>query len=120
MKVFTDLKARGCGDVLIAVTDGLKGMEEALAAVFQRTTLQTWIVHLLRQSLDFANWKQRKPLAAALREIYTTPSADLAQTALDTLEPEEWVNDFRRSWPLGAAPGRAWSPSSRFRRRFVA
>jgi putative transposase len=67
MKVFTDLKTRGCQDILIAVTDGLKGMEEALAAVFSRTTLQTCIVHLLRQSLDFANWKQRKPLAVALR-----------------------------------------------------
>src|ERR671924_1502238 len=70
MKVFTDLKARGCQDILIAVTDGLKGMEEALGAVFPQTTLQTCIVHLLRQSLDFANWKQRKPLAAALRAIY--------------------------------------------------
>jgi transposase-like protein len=51
------------------VTDGLKGMEEALAAVFPRTTLQTCIVHLRRQSLDFANWPQRKSLAVALRAI---------------------------------------------------
>jgi transposase-like protein len=90
MKVFTDLKARGCQDILIAVTDGLKGMEEALAAVFPETTLQTCIVHLLRQSLDFANWKQRKPLAAALRTIYTAPSADLALAALETFERGEW------------------------------
>ena len=69
MKVFADLKARGCQDILIAVTDGLKGMEEALAAVFPRTTLQTCIVHLLRQSLDFANWKQRKPLAAGCGDL---------------------------------------------------
>jgi putative transposase len=66
MKVFADLKARGCHDILIAVTDGLKGMSEALGAVFPATTLQTCIVHLLRNSLDFANWKQRKPLAVAL------------------------------------------------------
>ena len=71
MKVFTDLKTRGCQDILIAVTDGLKGMSEALAAVFPATTLQTCIVHLIRHSLDFANWKERKPLAAALRPIYT-------------------------------------------------
>ena len=63
MKVFTDLKTRGCQDILIAVTDGLKGMSEALAAVFPATTLQTCIVHLIRHSLDFANWKERKPLA---------------------------------------------------------
>jgi len=64
MKVFTDLKTRGCQDVLIAVTDGLKGMSEALAAVFPATTLQTCIVHLLRHSLEFVSWRDRKPLAA--------------------------------------------------------
>jgi len=106
MKVFTDLKTRGCQDMLIAVTDGLKGMEEALAAVFPRTTLQTCIVHLLRQSLDFANWKQRKPLAAALRAIYTAPSADLAQSALDGFERGEWGQRFPT---IGAAWRRAWA-----------
>ena len=105
MKVFTDLKARGCEDILIAVTDGLTGMEEALAAVFPATTLQTCIVHLLRQSLDFANWKQRKPLATALRTIYTAPNADLALAALDAFERGEWGQRFptvvaawRRAW----------------------
>ena len=105
MKVFSDLKTRGCQDILIAVTDGLKGMEEALAAVFPQTTLQTCIVHLLRNSLDFANWKQRKPLAAALRAIYTAPSADLAADALDAFERGEWGQRFptivavwRRAW----------------------
>ena len=105
MKVFTDLKTRGCQDILIAVTDGLKGMEEALGAVFSQTTLQTCIVHLLRNSLDFASWKQRKPLAAALRAIYTAPSADLAADALDAFERGEWgqrfptvVTAWRRAW----------------------
>src|SRR4051794_7761957 len=78
MKVFTDVKTRGCADILIAVTDGLKGMSEALTAIFPTTTLQTCIVHLIRNSLDFANWKERKPLAAALRAIYTAPSAEAA------------------------------------------
>jgi putative transposase len=105
MKVFADLKTRGCQDILIAVTDGLKGMEEALGAVFPRTTLQTCIVHLLRQSLDFANWKQRKPLAAAWRTIYAAPSADLALQALDAFERGEWgqrfptiVTAWQRAW----------------------
>jgi putative transposase len=106
MKVFTDLKTRGCQDILIAVTDGLKGMEEALAAVFPRTTLQTCIVHLLRRSLDFANWKQRKPLAVALRAIYTAPSADLAQSALDAFERGEWGQRFPT---IVAAWRRAWA-----------
>jgi putative transposase len=83
LKVFTDLKTRGCHDVLIAVTDGLKGMSEALSAVFPQTTLQTCIVHLIRHSLDYANWRDRKALAAALKPVYTAASADAALAALD-------------------------------------
>jgi putative transposase len=106
MKVFADLKARGCQDILIAVTDGLAGMEEALGAIFPQTTLQTCIVHLLRQSLDFANWKQRKPLAAALRAIYAAPSADLALAALEAFERGEWGQRFPT---IVAAWRRAWA-----------
>jgi len=105
MKVFTDLKTGGCQDMLIAVTDGIKGMSEALAAVFPATTLQTCIVHLIRHSLDFANWQQRKPLAKALRPIYTAASAEVASTALDDFERGPWgtkfptvVASWRRAW----------------------
>lgn len=105
MKVFSDLKSRGCQDMLIAVTDGLKGMSEALAAVYPATTLQTCIVHLLRNSLEFANWKERKPLASALRAIYTAPGADAAMTALEEFERGPWGTRFptvvarwRRAW----------------------
>lgn len=105
MKVFTDVKTRGCTDILIAVTDGLKGMSEALTAVFPATTLQTCIVHLIRNSLDFANWKERKPLAMALRAIYTAPSAEAASAALDAFERGPWGTKFptvvaawRRAW----------------------
>jgi putative transposase len=105
MKVFNDLKTRGVQDILIAVTDGLKGMAEALEAVFPDTTLQTCIVHLIRNSLDFASWKDRKALAQALRPIYTAPSAEAAQAALDTFEQSSWGEKFptvvaawRRAW----------------------
>jgi putative transposase len=105
LKVFTDLKTRGCLDILIAVTDGLKGMSEALAAVFPATTLQTCIVHLLRHSLDFVSWKERKLLAAALRPIYTAASADAAAAALDDFARGPWgrrfptvVTSWRRAW----------------------
>jgi transposase-like protein len=105
MKVFTDLKTRGCQDILIAVTDGLKGMSDALAAVFPETTLQTCIVHLIRHSLAFGNWKERKPLALALRPIYTAPSAEAASAALDDFERSPWGRKFptvvaawRRAW----------------------
>jgi transposase-like protein len=105
MKVFSDLKARGCQDILIAVTDGLKGMSEALTAVYPATILQTCIVHLLRHSLEFANWKERKPLAKALRPIYTAPGAEAACAALDDFERGPWgakfptvVASWRRAW----------------------
>ena len=105
LKVFTDLQTRGCRDILIAVTDGLKGMSEALAAVYPATTLQTCLVHLIRHSLDFATWKVRKELAAALRTIYTASDADLAAVALEAFAAGPWgqrypaiVASWRRAW----------------------
>jgi transposase-like protein len=105
LKVFNDLKTRGVGDILIAVTDGLKGIGEALGAVFPTTTLQTCIVHLIRNSLDYAGWKDRKTLAAALKPIYTAPSAEAAAIALDEFEASAWGQRFptvvaawRRAW----------------------
>jgi putative transposase len=105
MKVFNDLKTRGVNDILIAVTDGLTGMPAALAAVFPRTTLQTCIVHLIRNSLDYASWKDRKPLAAALRPIYAASSAEAALAALDAFEAGEWGRKFPTA---AAAWRRAW------------
>jgi len=105
MKVFNDLKTRGVADILIAVTDGLKGIGEALGAVFPATTLQTCIVHLIRNSLDYASWKDRKLLAAALRPVYTAPNADAAAAALDEFERDAWGQKYptvtaswRRAW----------------------
>ena len=105
MKVFNDLKIRGVNDILIAVTDGLTGMPAALEAVFPRTTLQSCIVHLIRNSLDYASWKDRKPLAKALRPIYAAASAEAAEAALDAFADSEWGRKFptvvaawRRTW----------------------
>lgn len=105
MKVFNDLKTRGCNDILIAVTDGLKGMPEALGAVFPATTLQTCIVHLIRNSLDYASWKDRKALAAAIKPIYTAPSAEAAQAELEAFESGPWGTKFPT---VAAAWRRAW------------
>ncbi|WP_043699462.1 IS256 family transposase, partial [Tepidimonas taiwanensis] len=119
MKVFNDLRTRGVADILIAVTDGLKGIPEALAAVFPATTLQTCIVHLMRNSLDFASWKDRKALAAALKPIYTAPSAERAAAALDALQAGPWGQKFptvvalwRRAWDR-VIPFFAFSPAVR-------
>ncbi|MEI6723243.1 MAG: IS256 family transposase, partial [Betaproteobacteria bacterium] len=106
MKVFNDLKTRGVADILIAVTDGLKGMSEALAVVYPETTLQTCIVHLIRNSLDYAGWKERKPLAAAIRPIYTAASAEAAEAELDDFAAGPWGQKFPT---VVAAWRRAWS-----------
>lgn len=105
MKVFNDLKTRGVQDMLIAVTDGLQGMEQALGAVFPQTTLQTCIVHLIRSSLDYANWKDRKALAAALKPVYTAASAEAALAELDAFDAGEWG---RRYPTVAASWRRAW------------
>lgn len=105
MKVFNDLKTRGVHDILIAVTDGLKGMPEALAAVFPATTLQTCIVHLIRNSLDYASWKDRRGLAAVIRPIYTAPSAEAAQAELDAFADGPWGQKFPT---VSAAWRNAW------------
>ncbi|MDM0053361.1 IS256 family transposase [Variovorax sp. J22R115] len=105
MKVFNDLRTRGVSDILIAVTDGLKGIGEALVAVFPATTLQTCIVHLIRNSLDYASWKDRKLLAAALRPVYTASSAEAALEALNDFERSTWGHKFPT---VTAAWRRAW------------
>ena len=94
MKVFNDLKTRGVEDVLIAVTDGLKGMPEALSAVFPETTLQTCIVHLIRNSLDFAAWDKRRALAKELKPIYQAINAEAAEQALDEFENGPWGEKY--------------------------
>ena len=65
-----ELKNRGVSDLLIAVVDGLKGFPEAITAVFPQTIVQTCIIHLIRHSMDFASWKDRKGLAGVLKTIY--------------------------------------------------
>jgi putative transposase len=105
MKVFNDLKTRGCQDILIAVTDGLAGMGEALAVVYPVTTLQTCIVHLIRNSLSYAGWRERKELAAALKPIYTAVNAEVAEEELAAFAQGAWGKKFptvavswRRAW----------------------
>jgi putative transposase len=105
LKVFNDLRNRGVEDVLIAVVDGLKGFPEAIESVFPRTTVQTCIVHLIRNSLDVVSWKDRKAVAAALRPVYTAVNADAAQQAMDAFEAGPWgakhptiTASWRRAW----------------------
>ncbi|HDR9253374.1 TPA: IS256 family transposase, partial [Burkholderia vietnamiensis] len=105
LKVFNELKTRGCQDILIAVVDGLKGLAEAISAAYPRTTVQTCIVHLIRNSLEYASYKDRKALAAALRPIYAAASEEAARQALQDFADGPWgakyptiVQSWQRAW----------------------
>jgi transposase-like protein len=84
LRVMTELKNRGVEDVLIAVVDGLKGFPQAINAVFPQTQIQTCIVHLIRNSLDFVGWKECKLVAAELKNIYRATTEDEAAQALES------------------------------------
>jgi putative transposase len=86
LKVVNELKNRGVRDILIACCDGLKGFPEAIEAVFPQTVVQTCIVHLIRNSLRFVSYKDRKDLARDLRPIYSAASREEAQGALEAFE----------------------------------
>jgi putative transposase len=81
LRVMNELKDRGVDDILLAVVDGLKGFPEAITAVFPDAVVQTCIVHLLRHSLDFVSYKDRKPVAAALKGIYRAIDAAAGEAA---------------------------------------
>jgi putative transposase len=98
--VVNELKNRGVGDILIAVVDGLKGFPEAINAAFPKTRVQTCIVHLLRHSLKFVGFKERREVATALKAIYKAPSVKAA---------EEGLSDFESAWnDRYPAIGRSW------------
>ena len=100
-----ELRNRGVEDVLLAVVDGLKGFPEAILAVFPQATVQTCIVHLLRHSLDFVSYKDRKPLASALKGIYRAVDATAGEVALAAFEDGPWG---RRYPAIGQSWRRAW------------
>ena len=86
LKVFNDLKTRGTQDILICVVDGLRGFPEAIEAVFPQAMIQTCIVHLIRNSLNYVAWKDRKALAGQLKPVYEAVSAEAAEAALGAFE----------------------------------
>jgi len=105
LKVMNELKNRGVQDILIAVVDGLKGFPDAITAVFPQTTVQTCIVHLIRHSMNFASWKDRKALAKALKAIYQARNAEAGLAALESFETGDWgqkypavAQSWRRNW----------------------
>ena len=104
-KVLNDLRNRDVQDILIAVVDGLKGFPQAIAAAFPQTQVQTCIVHLLRHSMSFASYKDRKAVAAALKAVYTAIDAEASEAALTEFEESDLATKYpaiapswRRAW----------------------
>ena len=105
LRVMNELKTRGLEDILIAIVDGLKGFPDAINAVFPQTQVQTCIVHLIRNSLDFVSWKDRKAVAQALKAIYKAKDVKAAEAALDDFADSAWGEKYptiaaswRRHW----------------------
>jgi len=104
LRVMTEIKNRGVNDVFIAVVDGLKGFPDAINAVFPEASVQTCIVHMIRHSLNYVPWNERKAVAADLKSIYRAESADAAALRLGEFE-EKWDGKYptigqswRRNW----------------------
>ena len=103
--VLTELRNRGIKDVLIACCDGLTGLPEAIRATWQHATVQTCVVHLIRNCMRYASWKDRKAIATMLRPIYTAPTLEAAEQALDAFADSDVgrrcpaaVDAWRRAW----------------------
>jgi len=105
LSVVTELKNRGVQDIFIACVDGLKGFPEAINTVFPKTEVQLCIVHMIRNSLKFVPWKERKTVAADLKTIYQAPTQEQAENNLNAFA-EKWDTKYptiskswRNNWP---------------------
>ncbi len=99
MSVLTNLRNRGMKDALIVCTDGLKGFPDAIEAVFPNALIQTCIVHMIRLSLSFVSWKERKAMAVDLKSIYRAASEEMAEKAL---------REFRKKYPKHQVVADVW------------
>lgn len=104
LRVLTDLKNRGLNDIFIACVDGLTGFPQAIETVFPQTQVQLCIVHQVRTSLNYVSWKQRKAVAADLRQIYRASTVEAAEQQLDAFAVK-WDGTYptisqawRRNW----------------------
>jgi putative transposase len=112
--VVTELKSRGVKDIFIACVDGLKGFPEAIESVFPQTDVQLCMVHLVRHSLNFVGWKERKQVAADLRLIYSAATEAEAEQQLEQFSlkwdakfpmiAKSWRSNWSRVIPLFAHP----------------
>lgn len=114
LQVVTELNNRGVQDIFIACVDGLKGFPEAIETVFPRTQVQLCLVHMVRHSLKYVSWKQRKEVAADLKTIYQASTAEQAEMNLAEFEAkwdkthpsisQSWRRNWERITPFFAYP----------------
>lgn len=104
LKVVTELKNRGVKDMFIACVDGLKGFPEAIESVYPETQVQLCIVHMVRNSLRFVPWKDKKAVVADLKTVYTATNAEAARENLKTFR-SKWnekyptiADSWERNW----------------------
>jgi putative transposase len=93
LQVLTELKNRGVQDIFIACVDGLKGFPDAIETVFPQAQVQLCLVHMVRASLNYVNWKERKQVAGDLRQIYRSATAEQAELALSEFS-EQWDGKY--------------------------
>ena len=99
-RVMTELQNRGVEDILIALIDGLVGFPDAITAVFPQTQIHHCVVHLVRRSLTYVSWTDRKRVAQALREIYRAPTVDAPRDALSAFEASAWSEKYPTIAPI--------------------
>ncbi|MEO7497646.1 MAG: IS256 family transposase [Massilia sp.] len=104
LQVVTELRNRGVQDIFIACVDGLKGIPDAIEAVYPKAAVQLCIVHMVRNSLHFVPWKVQREVAADLRRIYTAATADEAGLMLAEFELK-WDAQYP---PIGQSWRRNW------------
>jgi putative transposase len=105
LSVLTELKNRGVKDVFVACVDGLTGFPDAIGAVFPKTQVQLWIVHMVRNSLRFVSWKDRKLSEADLKKIYQSITVEEVEMELEIFA-RTWDSQYpsisqfwRNHWP---------------------
>jgi putative transposase len=114
LSVLTEVRNRGVADVVFCCCDGLKGLPEAIEAIWPAAIVQTCVVHMIRASMRYCSWKDRRAVTAALRPIYCAPTLDAALDAMDTFELDHgdrypgivalWRSAWERFSPFLAYP----------------
>jgi putative transposase len=99
MNVLTELRSRGVRDIYLVCVDGLKGFPQAIETIYPKAQVQLCIVHLVRASLNYVTWQDRKKVVIALKPIYKATTAD---------EAERQLSDFESQWPKYPAIARLW------------